>query len=140
MPLLESELNQSASELLRPYLQSTLSLVSHPTDTPPDVEFKTFTPQFSVFYLQHPPNISNAAVEVSSSLVVADSFSSFLPEISDQLATDAEICFWKVVEKLRSVGRKPRRKESDKDEASEDVSEEIDGFCPPLDDVGNEDD
>ncbi len=133
MPLLDGEEAKSASEHLHPYLKAVLTLTTHaPSDS---IESEAFAPLFTMFYLQK-PNQTSPEQEGSSTLTVAESFSPFFPEVSDQITTDAEACFWRVVETLKAAGRKPGRKAP----GSDPDGDEVDGFWPPLDDLGTEED
>lgn len=138
-----TEQSHSAEELLRPYLDATLTLTA-PPPTSPDPQ--PTTPLFTVFYIHHPapPHPPPTPSTPGAGIIVAPPHTSLLPEIADEATQHAEAMFWKAVETL---GRRPpvressstdgvevKSEESREKEAEEDSdSGEIDSFWPPLD-------
>lgn len=88
-----------------------------------------------MFYFENRTRIDTKE-QGQDSVIIADSFSSFFPEVSDQIAIDAERCFWQVVEKLKGLGRKPKRKS----QSGEEEGDNVDFLWPPLNTVANDDD
>ncbi|OJT07504.1 Rab proteins geranylgeranyltransferase component A [Trametes pubescens] len=133
----------SAEELLRPYLDATLTLAA-PLSVPSDSQ--PIAPIFTVFYIHHsaPPHPPPALSTASSEIIVAHPHTSLLPEIADAATQHAEAMFWKAVEMLgrRSPVRESgstdevegKNEEGGEKEAEEESDPgEIDSFWPPLD-------
>ena len=127
MSLLEAT-TQSAEELLRPYLDATLSLAVSTSPDSPAVE-----PLFSLYYIEHPPR---AADDHTGALIVPPGAPPF-PEVADSVATRAEGVFWKAVDALKALGVQPRAQDEGDGESS--VQAEVDAFWPPLDSLPDED-
>ncbi|EIW62323.1 FAD/NAD-P-binding domain-containing protein [Trametes versicolor FP-101664 SS1] len=136
-----AEQSRSAEELLRPYLDATLTLTAPP---PTSSDPQPTTPLFTVFYIHHPAPHPPAPSTVGAGIIVSPPHTSLLPEIADAATQHAEVMFWKAVETL---GRRPLVQESGSTDGVEDKSEEsgekeaeedsdsgeIDSFWPPLD-------
>lgn len=132
MPLPDASM-QTTEELLRPYLDATLSLAdTQQTDEAP------IEPLFSLFYTEHPsaPIAQDNAVDSPSSVLVTPARSPVLPELADAATSMAEKMFRKAVEVLQSAGRRPRAEGSE----VEDVEVEVESFWPPLDIVDDGED
>ncbi|KAI0352785.1 FAD/NAD-P-binding domain-containing protein [Trametes cingulata] len=134
LPLPAAATSRSSEELLRPYLDATLTLTVSPSGSP---EIQPAALLFSVFYTHHPVPAPPAS---DSGVIVTPSHTLLLPVIADEATEQAEAMFWKAVERL---GRKrppsdetASRKDTEGEDSSEKEPEEsefIDSFWPPLD-------
>lgn len=123
---------RSPEDLLRPYLDATLT----PSQTTEDKTPQPNQPLFTVFYKQHPVLSTASSVnEDAAPLLSLPSDSIHLPEIGDLMVGSAEITFWKAIEQLKMAGRKPQRKEK---EGEQEGAQDIDSFWPPLEVVDDE--
>ncbi|TCD69182.1 Rab proteins geranylgeranyltransferase component A [Steccherinum ochraceum] len=134
MPLVEPT-SRTAEELLKPYLDATLSMADAGRETSAS-ESQPIRPSHTLFYVQHlptPPSPSDASQSLGS-LFVPPSDETMLSELSDSAATNAETTFWKVVEKLKEIRRIKR--ESAETEGDKSVEEPVvDSFWPPISDT-----
>jgi len=131
MPLLEAT-SSSAEELLRPYLDATLSL------TAPASQDGAPSTLFTLFYIQQQPPAStetSAATNDASTALVVPPRSPLFPEVGDSAATLAESMFWEAVETLKTLGVRPRPQGGDGVDSAE---VEVDSFWPPLDSVADD--
>ncbi|RDX39749.1 FAD/NAD(P)-binding domain-containing protein [Lentinus brumalis] len=140
----ESMSSSSAEELLRPYLEATLSLTVPPS-SPPDTH--PATPLFSLFYIHHVLTpASPSSINNSSSIIITPPCRPHLPLIADQATEHAETMFWKAVEQLRAAGvqRTVPTEDAEKVDGEvekaepEEVSQDMDSFWPPLDALEDE--
>ncbi|PIL36591.1 hypothetical protein GSI_00280 [Ganoderma sinense ZZ0214-1] len=136
LPITELE-TSNPEELLRPYLDATLSLTA-----PPARETVPATPLFTVFYT-HNPTLRRASPPESSlsSVIITPSPTPLLPAIADAATGNAEAMFWKAVEQLKAAGVRRsvvkesfgKVKEGGDGPAEVEESQEVDSFWPPLD-------
>ncbi|PSR72899.1 hypothetical protein PHLCEN_2v11266 [Hermanssonia centrifuga] len=127
MPLLgdQSGGSHSPEELLRPYLDATLSLTrtsEHP---------ESALPLVTLFYEQSPREGPENNSTEASLMLSTPPHSRYLPEVADSAARNAEVTFWRALEVLKSAGRLPGDKNSE---------EAVENFWPPLEYVNGEDD
>ncbi len=127
MPLLgdQSGGSHSPEELLRPYLDATLSLTrtsEHP---------ESALPLVTLFYEQSPREGPENNSTEASLMLSTPPHSRYLPEVADSAARNAEGTFWRALEVLKSAGRLPGDKNSE---------EAVENFWPPLEYVNGEDD
>ncbi|KAG5724428.1 Rab proteins geranylgeranyltransferase component A [Termitomyces sp. T112] len=152
-PPLEST---SAEEILRPYLNATLSLQTESTpstsavqlNSPPSSSDRAPSspsedvsprPLFTVFYIEHPDPASSLPVPENSSahphtyivptpLIPACP----LPDLPNSAATSAEDVFWETVRKLQEAGVRPQRNQASDEEHLAEEYDEIESFWPPM--------
>ncbi|KAI0366234.1 FAD/NAD(P)-binding domain-containing protein [Pilatotrama ljubarskyi] len=133
LPLPEASSSRSAEELLRPYLDATLTLTAPPSASP---VMQPVTPLFSVFYA-HCPTPRPFGLDI----IVTPPHTLLLPTIADVATEQAESMFWKAVQKLgrkrpteESTGKKEAEDEGP-ESSEKDIEESglIDSFWPPLD-------
>lgn len=128
--------SQTAEELLKPYLDATLTLAASG-----DAEAAVVEPIHSLFYIQHasPPSQSSPEIQASSDpIFLPAQNSALLAESADSAATNAETVFWKVVDTLKEVkGNKKAPTDEKVEEAGEKETKEkvIDSFWPPISDT-----
>lgn len=138
MPLVDKNEHdtRTAEELLRPYLDATLSLTSlSATSERPEHA----RPLFALFYKQtFPPPPSYDTESAQSTLILSSPYSPYLPESADAAASDGEAMFWKAVKALKAAGRLPHRKREDGAEET-DTAIDVESFWPPLDYVEDSD-
>ncbi|KAI0759704.1 FAD/NAD-P-binding domain-containing protein [Trametes elegans] len=138
LPLPSLDHNRRSEELLRPYLDATLTLTAPPTTSP---EAQPATPLFTVFYTQQPvPPQSPSAT--SSNIIITPPYTPLLPAIADAATQNAEDMFWKAIEKLgrtrrpaegTTTGEAKGKSEEAGEKVAERDPEETDSFWPPLD-------
>ena len=140
MPLLNNDTpSQTAEELLRPYLDATLTLASTGSPSSGDLQ-----PLFTMFYTRHPNGTVPGNPENSSSLspiLHTKPYAPHLPEIADSAATNGEAIFWDTIKALKTLDRHPGRKNGD--DSGEDnigMGREVDSFWPPLEYIEENDD
>ncbi|KAJ2984837.1 hypothetical protein NUW54_g10361 [Trametes sanguinea] len=131
LPLIPSvPASSSAEQLLRPYLRAALTLTVPPSAS---AETQPAEPLFAVFYIQHPVSSPlSASSEADSDIIVTPPCTPLLPAIADAATQNAEAMFWRAVEQLTGQG-KPEERDEKEEKGSEDDSEAIDSFWPPLD-------
>ncbi|OSD01707.1 FAD/NAD(P)-binding domain-containing protein [Trametes coccinea BRFM310] len=130
LPLLSSELATSSAEaLLLPYLYSALTLTVPPSAP---AEMQPAEPLFTVFYIHHPVSEQASSSFDDSSIIVTPPCTSLLPAIADEATQNAEGMFWRAVELLTGK-RKPEERDEKEEKGSEEDSEAVDSFWPPLD-------
>lgn len=128
--------SQTAEELLKPYLDATLTLAASG-----NAEAELVEPVRSLFYIQHPSlsSLSSAETQASSDPIFTPTHNStLLAELADSAATNAEAMFWKVVDALKEIkGNKKAPTHEKVDETGEKETEEklIDSFWPPISDT-----
>ena len=137
MPLLgEHSTTEPAEQLLRPYLDATLSLASYGSGSPAE-----FEPLFTLFYTEHPPISTppSDALDAVPSIFPTSSYAEYLPEIADSAATNAEAAFWRVVKALKALGRQPGRSEEEGADGDESGEADVESMWPPLEYVEDND-
>lgn len=136
MPLLEEASDErSPAELLRPFLDATLSLCQSSATEAESAS--SVQPLFSLFYKQHPHPTSSNAPEDPAPLLPQTPESVHLPEVADSMVGSAEATFWCAVEQLKAAGRKPQHKAEEDGHESQGASE-ISSVWPPLEYVEEE--
>lgn len=125
--------DQSAEQLLRPYLDATLSLTSPQSSEPSN----SHEPLFTLFYTQHANNLNSPTTSDAPHLPIVHSYAPHLPEIADSAAINAEKTFWRVVNALKAKGIHPARAN---DSQGEDGDADVESFWPPLEYVEDSDD
>ncbi|OCH86038.1 FAD/NAD(P)-binding domain-containing protein [Obba rivulosa] len=123
-PLLgDDEYSSSAEELMRPYLDATLSLTTSASDV---AGASPAQPLFTLFYIQQLPP-SPASTDATSTTLVTPPATSLISELADAATEQAEKIFWRAAE-LLNASRK-----------SEDAKKvEVESFWPPLDVIEDE--
>ncbi|KAI0084188.1 GDP dissociation inhibitor-domain-containing protein [Irpex rosettiformis] len=136
MPLIdEQDTTETAEQLLRPYLNATLSLGSRSPEMSAALE-----PLFTLFYTQLTPrNYSTPGdAEPLSSIIHSGSYAAYLPEIADSASINAEKMFWRAVKALKALGKYPQRSQEGEEEKAGEV--EVESMWPPLEYVEDNDD
>ena len=127
---------QTPEQLLKPYLDATLSITRPNTSS--EESLSSTQTIFTLFYKQHPTPTHAISSDVKSSPLPPSGTSvpMYLPEIVDSTAGTVEVAFWRAVEQLKAAGRRPQRKGDE----GKDVESpgDIDGLWPPLEYVEEE--
>ncbi|KAH8106336.1 FAD/NAD(P)-binding domain-containing protein [Cristinia sonorae] len=125
---------QSAEEIMRPYLNATLSLASPRSEPEREATISeplSVQPLHTVFYIEHPePSPSSSPEGTGSHLVYSPPpNSTMMPELADSAVANAEKMFWKITKVLQEIKQKRRGVEEG---GAETV---IESFWPPISDT-----
>lgn len=121
MPLLPTNgENKSAENLLRPYLDATLSLTTSLSER---TEIARAT--LAIFYKQSSAKPPAELQDARPSCIYNSPYSPYLPEAADSAAVNGEDMFWRAVKMLKAAGRLSH--------GTEGKDSDVDSFWPPLD-------
>ncbi|KAH9921562.1 FAD/NAD-P-binding domain-containing protein [Epithele typhae] len=127
-----SAFTSSAEELIKPYLDATLSLTA-----PPSADGSAAVPLFTVFYYQHAVNDTPSSSTELTGVVLTPPCTQDLASIADSATQHAEGMFWTAVGQLKAAGVKrgkvPTGRMATEEVEEEGQPEEIDALWPPLD-------
>ncbi|KAI0637611.1 GDP dissociation inhibitor-domain-containing protein [Trametes polyzona] len=147
LPLPPSADSPSSEDLLRPYLDATLTLTVPPTAP---AETQPATPLFTVFYTHHPGQGMSRSADTDMGIIVAPPHTSLITALADEATQNAEDMFWRAIERLGKGKRPPSETqveehgeakdsetdaemEKEKGDGEEEVTGVVDSFWPPLD-------
>ncbi|EMD31811.1 hypothetical protein CERSUDRAFT_119383 [Gelatoporia subvermispora B] len=130
----EDEKTSSAEELLKPYLNATMSLIAPSISE--EGSALPIQPIFTLFFIQNPLSAPPAS-DAASTILVPPPVTSLVSELADAATENAEQVFWKAAQTITSARaeRKPQGGEG-KGETPKDI--EVDSFWPPLDVIDDE--
>ena len=133
--LLNEATSHSAEELLKPYLDATLSLAANNLETT-ESGSSPLQPLYVLFYGQDSSTPLQPGLQdlpSPNAIFIPPANSGIISELADTAAANAETVFWKVVEVLKEVKR--QRRTAAEGEETKDDELVIENFWPPISDI-----